>query len=249
MKIGIISDIHGDTYSYETNYLELYKDKIDVLVIAGDIQNFWTESEFDDWCKHISKDFPKTIFVPGNHDLWSKDKNYKDVILMFETIAHNYNNIFVLNNNYLRIDNYIFVGSIYFSEPNNTERLNDFKCIKSQKSTIKKTNFIEEHKTAKKYISSILDGLKQDESLIAITHFGPSTKSIALRYQTQDNSYFCNADDSLIEQNSDKIKLWIHGHTHEPFDYSIRNTRIICNPLGYPTENYRHPFRIKIVEI
>ena len=27
--------------------------------------------------------------------------------------------------------------------------------------------------------------------------------------------------------------LWIHGHTHESFDYEIGKTRVICNPRGY----------------
>jgi Icc-related predicted phosphoesterase len=28
--------------------------------------------------------------------------------------------------------------------------------------------------------------------------------------------------------------LWIHGHTHDSFDYCIGNTRVVCNPGGYP---------------
>ena len=31
-------------------------------------------------------------------------------------------------------------------------------------------------------------------------------------------------------------KLWIHGHTHDRCDYAIGNTRVVANPLGYPTE-------------
>ena len=27
--------------------------------------------------------------------------------------------------------------------------------------------------------------------------------------------------------------LWLHGHTHESFDYNIKNTRVVCNPRGY----------------
>ena len=28
--------------------------------------------------------------------------------------------------------------------------------------------------------------------------------------------------------------LWIHGQTHEACDYLIGQTRIVCNPRGYP---------------
>ena len=29
------------------------------------------------------------------------------------------------------------------------------------------------------------------------------------------------------------VSLWIHGHTHESFDYTVKGTRIVCNPRGY----------------
>ena len=32
------------------------------------------------------------------------------------------------------------------------------------------------------------------------------------------------------------LVLMRHGHTHSFFDYQINNTRILCNPLGYPGE-------------
>lgn len=30
-----------------------------------------------------------------------------------------------------------------------------------------------------------------------------------------------------------RSSLWIHGHTHDSFDYSVYGTRVICNPRGY----------------
>jgi hypothetical protein len=29
------------------------------------------------------------------------------------------------------------------------------------------------------------------------------------------------------------VSLWIHGHTHESFDYVVNSTRVVCNPRGY----------------
>ena len=29
-------------------------------------------------------------------------------------------------------------------------------------------------------------------------------------------------------------RLWIHGHTHGSKDYMLGDTRVICNPGGYP---------------
>jgi hypothetical protein len=30
-----------------------------------------------------------------------------------------------------------------------------------------------------------------------------------------------------------EIVLWTHGHMHDPFDYMIGSTRVVCNPRGY----------------
>ena len=31
-------------------------------------------------------------------------------------------------------------------------------------------------------------------------------------------------------------RLWIHGHTHDSFDYQVQGTRVLCNPRGYAKE-------------
>ena len=30
-----------------------------------------------------------------------------------------------------------------------------------------------------------------------------------------------------------RVQLWIHGHTHDSFDYCVNGTRVVCNPRGY----------------
>ena len=31
----------------------------------------------------------------------------------------------------------------------------------------------------------------------------------------------------------ERTALWIHGHTHDSFDYDVQGTRVLCNPRGY----------------
>lgn len=38
----------------------------------------------------------------------------------------------------------------------------------------------------------------------------------------------------LIEKG--RPALWIHGHTHDAFDYELYGTKVVCNPRGYPEE-------------
>ncbi len=37
--------------------------------------------------------------------------------------------------------------------------------------------------------------------------------------------------DGLVASSG--ASLWVHGHTHDSFDYAIDRTRVICNPKGY----------------
>ena len=30
-----------------------------------------------------------------------------------------------------------------------------------------------------------------------------------------------------------RASLWVHGHTHDSFDYTVNGTRVVCNPRGY----------------
>jgi hypothetical protein len=44
-----------------------------------------------------------------------------------------------------------------------------------------------------------------------------------------------------------RAALWIHGHMHDPFDYEINGTRVICNPRGYPGESASWTSRAALV--
>lgn len=42
-------------------------------------------------------------------------------------------------------------------------------------------------------------------------------------------------------------ELWIHGHTHVPCDYELLDTRIVCNPRGYPGEKHDSRFQAGLI--
>jgi hypothetical protein len=48
---------------------------------------------------------------------------------------------------------------------------------------------------------------------------------------------------------AENVKAWIHGHTHDEFDYTIGITKVLCNPRGYPKENQHNNFRLKYLEV
>jgi hypothetical protein len=67
---------------------------------------------------------------------------------------------------------------------------------------------------------------------VVITHHAPSRQSIHPRYvDSLLNACFVSDAEYLL--GADRAQLWIHGHTHDSFDYTCNGTRVVCNPRGY----------------
>jgi len=67
---------------------------------------------------------------------------------------------------------------------------------------------------------------------VVITHHAPSPRSIHPRFAgSLLNACFVSAAERLVD--GDRVRLWIHGHTHDSFDYVLNGTRVVCNPRGY----------------
>jgi Icc-related predicted phosphoesterase len=70
---------------------------------------------------------------------------------------------------------------------------------------------------------------------IVVTHHLPSNVCIAPQFKGSNlNRFFVSDQTRLIEEK--KPKLWVYGHTHLPYDGLLGETRLICNPFGYPSE-------------
>lgn len=71
---------------------------------------------------------------------------------------------------------------------------------------------------------------------VVISHHSVCPQSIAPKYQ----SYHSNG--AFVTDFSDWMHadwaptLWVHGHTHDAFDYVEGNTRVVVNPRAYPKE-------------
>ena len=80
----------------------------------------------------------------------------------------------------------------------------------------------------------------QDRKVVVCSHHAPSHSSIHYtykqpRYSTMNGAFVSNLDEFIMDHP--QIKLWTHGHVHNVFDYTIGETRVVCNPRGYPGEN------------
>lgn len=109
---------------------------------------------------------------------------------------------------------------------------------------------VEEHKKFKGYLHSVIEG-KPDQKFVVCTHHTPSFKSCDPYYKGDDlmNGGYHNTLDEYIMDHP-QIKLWTHGHVHQKYDYTIGETRVVCNPRGYiKYEAIADEFELKYVEI
>lgn len=67
---------------------------------------------------------------------------------------------------------------------------------------------------------------------VVITHHAPSPRSLngSAREELVSAAY-CSDLESLILRH--QPTLWIHGHIHRAADYTLGESRVLCNPRGY----------------
>lgn len=240
MRIAIGSDIHLEFGDYRIKNIE----GADVLVLAGDITTTNHIEQHLDFFKQCSQQFGRVIYVLGNHEHYHGDvletKNIiSDKLSRFLNI-----DVFEQGNIFLdHLDAAFFVGTMWTDinkgNPLIVEYIrrgmNDFHVIKNLTSDL----MIIKHNAFLKFVSDCIRDYRarnDTRKLIVVTHHAPSFHSIHERFQNLSsatmNFAFASADEDFII-NHPEISLWIHGHMHDAFDYTIGNTRVLCNPRGY----------------
>lgn len=122
--------------------------------------------------------------------------------------------------------------------------------MKEEVSKFSPEDAMEDHKKFMNYLESVLSGNK-NKKVVVIGHHAPSKTSTHPRYMSQDtmNGAYSSSLDFFIEDHP-QIKLWIHGHTHDTFDYNIGETRVLCNPRGYHNYEMRSDyFQLRFVDL
>ncbi|MDD4211013.1 MAG: metallophosphoesterase [Clostridia bacterium] len=199
MKIYAISDLHLSTNSNKPmdvfggaweNYLEEistdWKSKVtadDIVLIAGDIS--WAMKLSDavadlDWIANLPG---KKIFIRGNHDYWWKSPSSIRSLLK--------ENMFLVQNDSLKLDNYIFCGTRGWTTPENEKgQSEDDKKIYNRE--VLRLEMSLESAKAKQ---------ENNEPIIALVHYPPFNS------KAEDNPLT-----ALFEKYG--VKSVIYGHLH-----------------------------------
>lgn len=102
------------------------------------------------------------------------------------------------------------------------------------------------HVEARRFLSSML-AEPFDGPTVVVTHHAPHPFSVSPMWAGHPVTP-CFASDLEDLILSGRPELWIHGHTHETFDYRVGDTQILCNPKGIGIGN-RHFRRDLVVDV
>lgn len=210
--------------------------------------------------RNCSQRFPHVIYLMGNHEHYHGQWERTEKILR-EELA-DLPNITLLEQGNIIIDGVMFIGATLWTDLNKgdpitewqvKQGMNDYRVILVAKEEYRKlrpadTRYV--HQTSIQYIRRAISSAPGP--VVVCTHHAPSPMSIHPRYNAE---YHMNggyvSDLSQFILNNPQIVLWTHGHTHDPYDYKVGDTRVVCNPRGYLgyERGYDEVYLAKVVEI
>jgi Icc-related predicted phosphoesterase len=195
--------------------------------------------------ERVSKEFPHVVYVAGNHEFYHG--KWKGSIDDLRIEAARYPNVYYLERDLKEINGYTFVGATLWTDCNKndpltlhalTDLMNDYRIIRNDEhgyTKLRPAHSMYRHQQTLNYFKTVI-GDRKDEHIVVVGHHAPSLESIHERYRNPSQSlmnggYASDLSEFILDHP--QIKLWTHGHMHDPFDYNIGTTRIVCNPRGY----------------
>lgn len=242
-KLFIVSDLHLE---FGTNFQPPEAaDLADIIVLPGDI---WKKDNGIQWARATWPDKP-IVYVAGNHEFYGSQRGH---VMSLLRIAADETGVHFLENDEVVIQGVRFLGCTLWTDfllfgesikPRSmahcTEFISDFRVIHEGPAHFSVTDCIRLFTESAAWLESKLaedfDGLT-----VVVTHHLPSAKSVHAKWQGDLGSA---AFASNLDRLFGKSVLWIHGHTHDSFDYVSEGTRVVCNPRGYlaSSGNFENP--------
>ncbi|NYT79681.1 metallophosphoesterase [Alcaligenaceae bacterium] len=233
-RLHILSDLHLGVAGMAHPHTDA-----DIVILAGDISR---PAQAIAWARDFDQ---PVLYVPGNHEFYGS--NLPDTINQLKELASG-TQIHVLDNDEIILGGVRFLGStlwsgfnLYGSGPRReqamqkaVEMIRDFSRIGSSEKAGTTLTPLEVERVFVKNCQWLENKLSQPHAgpTVVITHHAPSTKSVHPRFEgSLINCCFVSDSDHLM--GADRTALWIHGHTHDSFDYTVNGTRVVCNPRGY----------------
>ena len=193
----------------------------DMIVVAGDLSD---TKGLPGALKLLARKYEHVVYVPGNHDWYGG--RCSTMLAVAEAAPSNVH--WLSQSESTVIEGQCFVGcTLWYPDTPDarflTDEIPDFRRILDVHEWV-----WDAHEAHRDHLAHTVGS---DD--IVVTHHLPSPRSIAAYYRNdRTNCYFLGDCTDIIMEN--KPKLWLHGHTHNSCDYTLGETRVLCNPYGYP---------------
>jgi predicted phosphodiesterase len=231
MRLHVLSDLHLEFAPFDPPAQDF-----DAVVLAGDIHVgtnglAWARTKFPD---------TPIVYVPGNHEYYGHDWDALRAPLRDAAARHG---IHLLDRDEVRIRDVRILGCTLwtdfdlYGEARRAEAMQaslalfDYTRIRSHGRLLTPDETRERHFGDRAWLEARLaEGAMGARATVVVTHMLPSFRSTAERYRPLLSSAgFASHLDGLVRS----ADLWIHGHTHDSFDYREERCRVVCNPRGY----------------
>lgn len=238
MKLHVLSDLHNEFSMHKPPQASR---EANVIVLAGDI---WKQARGIGWARETWPNH-RIIYVIGNHEYYGEMRKLTLAKLHIEAKKCD---IDLLDNAEVIIDGVRFLGATLWTDFELFGRKNLYPCIVDAQNYLTDYRAIHEahgsfspvdaillHRESIKFLKRKLNKSFNGKTVV-VTHHLPTLRSVSTRFVDDGlTPSFASNLDYLI--SGDSVSLWIHGHTHDSFDYQHNGTRILCNPRGYVTNN------------
>ena len=247
MKIRVLSDLHLENDEPEL----IAHAQADLIVLAGDIHNHAAGPR---WAAQAFDGAAPVVYVPGNHEYYDSEFGAMEAAL--QDAAAQVDHVHVLNNAAL-VDpqgRWRVLGTtlwtdfaLYGADPDAlAESIGASRKAMLDFHGVIQTNWprgpldsprdftpedsLALHRQARTWLEAEL-ARPFDGKTIVVSHHAPHRLSLAERYaEDRVSAGFVTHLPELVRA---PVSLWIHGHTHTSFDYTVEGTRVVCNPRGY----------------
>ncbi|TGQ83700.1 phosphatase [Mesorhizobium sp. M8A.F.Ca.ET.207.01.1.1] len=242
MNLWIISDLHLE---FEDKHLDI--PDADVAVVAGDVTTGLANSIH--WLGRTIAPSMPVVCVAGNHEYYGH--TVLEGTEWGRVAAEEYPDVHFLENEAVVIGGVRFIGCTLWTDfladgPNRDwamavaeGQINDYRGAIAWRRLPEYEKFtprdaLRLHERSRGYLERSLALL--DDPTVVVTHHAPHPGSIHPRFLRSGlNAAFASDLSEVIEAG--RPRLWVHGHVHDCFDYTVGETRIVCNPKGYYNEN------------
>lgn len=239
MRLLILSDLHRDQWRHHALPIDISASRPDVVILAGDIDS---GAKGVEWAAASFPDLP-VLYVHGNHEAY--ESSIEQLRRDLAAACERWPNVHWLDGTDFRLPGLRFLGTTLWTDfalfgearrlgcMRAAERaLNDYRLIAAppgERGRLRASHTAAWHAEQRRWLEERLDESFPGKTVV-ITHMAPSMASVAQRYA---NDPVSAAYASNLEPLAAKADLWVHGHTHDSFDYAIGDCRVVCNPGGY----------------